>query len=174
MRRTLIRHPDFPCQALSGLEVEAARPEPQRLVVRYRLLDANGMLAFPPASGGRQDGLWKHTCLEAFVAAAGRGYRELNLSPGGAWAAYRFEGRRQGMAQAGIGPPAVERDGGSGFLAAWDLDLPPDAPWRVGVAAVIEEAGGRLSYWALRHPAGQPDFHDPDCFVLELPAPEGP
>lgn len=51
--------------------------------------------------------------------------------------------------------------------AAW---LPLDVPWRLGLAAVIEERSGRISYWALRHPPGEPDFHDPDCFTLELPA----
>ena len=36
---------------------------------------------------------------------------------------------------------------------------------------VIEEINGRKSYWALKHPAGKPDFHHPDCFALELPPP---
>ena len=27
-----------------------------------------------------------------------------------------------------------------------------------------------MSYWALAHPPGKPDFHHPDCFALELPA----
>jgi len=48
---------------------------------------------------------------------------------------------------------------------AW---LPTDQPWKLGLSAVIEERNGRKSYWALRHPAGQPDFHHPDCFALEL------
>ena len=49
-------------------------------------------------------------------------------------------------------------------------DLPRDAPWQLGLSAVIEEADGRLSYWALAHPPGKPDFHHSDCFALELPA----
>ena len=36
--------------------------------------------------------------------------------------------------------------------------------------AVIEENDGRLSYWALRHAPGKPDFHHPEAFALELPA----
>jgi hypothetical protein len=48
--------------------------------------------------------------------------------------------------------------------------LPGDAPWRLGLSAVIEEAGGGLSYWALAHPPGKADFHHSDCFALELPA----
>jgi hypothetical protein len=33
---------------------------------------------------------------------------------------------------------------------------------------VIEAADGSLSYWALRHPPGKPDFHHRDAFALEL------
>ncbi len=43
-------------------------------------------------------------------------------------------------------------------------------PWRLGLSAVVEENNGRMSYWALAHPPGKPDFHHPDCFRLELPA----
>ena len=42
-------------------------------------------------------------------------------------------------------------------------------PWEVSVAAVIEEAHGNKSYWALAHPSDKPDFHHPDSFVLDLP-----
>jgi hypothetical protein len=37
---------------------------------------------------------------------------------------------------------------------------------------VVEEKDGLLSYWALNHPPGKPDFHHPDAFVLELTIPE--
>lgn len=49
--------------------------------------------------------------------------------------------------------------------------LPSATGWLANIAAVIEEADGTKSYWALAHPPGPPDFHHPDCFVLELPAP---
>jgi hypothetical protein len=32
----------------------------------------------------------------------------------------------------------------------------------------VEDRSGSLSYWALRHAAGKPDFHHPDAFALEL------
>ena len=44
-------------------------------------------------------------------------------------------------------------------------------PWEAAICAVIEEADGTKSYWALAHPPGAPDFHHPDCFVLDLPPP---
>lgn len=45
-------------------------------------------------------------------------------------------------------------------------------PWVAAISAVIEEADGTKSYWALAHPPGEPDFHHPDCFVLDLPPPD--
>jgi len=45
-----------------------------------------------------------------------------------------------------------------------------DRGWRLGISAVIEEADGTKSYWALAHPDGKPDFHAPAGFVLALPA----
>jgi hypothetical protein len=39
---------------------------------------------------------------------------------------------------------------------------------RLGLSAVIEDDNGSLSYWALKHPSGKPDFHHPDAFALEI------
>ena len=39
---------------------------------------------------------------------------------------------------------------------------------RIGLSAVIEEEDGTISYWALRHAPGKPDFHHPDAFAMEL------
>jgi excinuclease ABC subunit B len=46
--------------------------------------------------------------------------------------------------------------------------LPAGAAWRLAVATVVEARDGGLSYWALRHPLGPPDFHHPDGFALQL------
>jgi hypothetical protein len=43
----------------------------------------------------------------------------------------------------------------------------------LNLAAIVEEKGLGRSFWALGHPAGEPDFHDPACFTLELPPPAG-
>lgn len=59
------------------------------------------------------------------------------------------------------------------LTAMLDLErtaLPVDVPWHLGLSAIVEERNGAISYWALQHPAGDPDFHHPDCFALELPA----
>jgi hypothetical protein len=71
-----------------------------------------------------------------------------------------------------VGAPRIEvRSYGASFELLVSLDLPNDAAGGLGLSAVIEEANGRLSYWALAHPPGKPDFHHSDCFALELPAP---
>ena len=180
MHLVLKLHPDSRCNAASRIEADVARPRPGALVLRYVVTGRTSDLRLPPAAApARGDGLWRHTCFEAFVGAEpGGAYYEFNLAPSMQWAAYRFSGYRSGMRIArGVGAPrvAARSDGGRFELeAALALDrlpgLPDDAVWRLGVAAVIEEADGRKSYWALTHPPGKPDFHHPDCFAHELAA----
>jgi hypothetical protein len=43
----------------------------------------------------------------------------------------------------------------------------------LALSAVVEERNGALSYWALRHSPGKPDFHHPEAFALELAPPAG-
>ena len=184
MRQVLKLHPDSLCAAVTRIEAEAVRPRPGLLALRYVVTGATSGLVLPALSAPkRADGLWRHTCFEAFVRAPpSEAYLELNFAPSSQWAAYRFDGYRQGMATAeGFGVPQIEvrsTDGGLELQATLDLGpapgLPEAAPWRLGLSAVIEEADGRLSYWALAHPPGKPDFHHPDCFALDLPAPERP
>ena len=42
----------------------------------------------------------------------------------------------------------------------------PVALFGVGFSAILEEEDGTISYWALAHAPGRPDFHHPDCFAL--------
>jgi len=132
-------------------------------------------VAMPAVSvATRMDELWRQTCFEAFVAA-GVAYYEFNFAPSRHWAAYRFSSYRTDMRVATeIGPPhiTVERSPERYTLqASLDLDqllLSRDATLRLGLSAVIEEKSGRRSYWALAHPSGKADFHNSDCFTLEL------
>ena len=48
------------------------------------------------------------------------------------------------------------------------LIVAADRRIEVGVAAVIELAGGGLTYWALSHPGPQPDFHRRESFLVEV------
>lgn len=132
----------------------------------------------PPATAVHTDGLWRHTCFEAFIRpSSGNGYWEFNLAPSAQWAAYRFDGYRSGMRPVGEAPTLIGIESTPeryGLQAVLDLERLPglagSASWRLGLAAVIEDMSGHRSYWALAHPPGQPDFHHLDCFACELAA----
>ncbi|MEI9850690.1 MAG: DOMON-like domain-containing protein [Sphingomonas sp.] len=146
------------------------------LVLRYRLAGSTAGIVLPePATPTRVDGLWEHSCFELFLQPAGVDwYAEFNFATSQQWAAYRFTRYREKACDLWlVDAPLVEpaSDGLRASIARADL---PSGGWRLGLSAVIEEAEGRLSYWALAHPADKPDFHHPDCFVLELPAASAP
>jgi hypothetical protein len=173
----LTPHPDTPCEALDRIEVEVSRPRPQGLALRFEGTGDISRLVLPAwVRRSRADELWRSTCFEAFIADGRGGYHEFNLSPSGQWAAYGFSGYRLGMEpHAGVELRDLARGGdGTTFTLAATLDLdrlglPVDRPWRLGLSAVIEEASGAKSYWALAHAPGKPDFHHPDAFALDLP-----
>lgn len=170
MKKSLNPHPSSTPGAASRIEVEARRGDGGILELRYVIRgDISGLMIPQPAPSARTDGLWQHTCFEAFVGAAGS-YYELNFSPASEWAAYRFSGYREGMEPAGITPPVIEwRAGFEEAELRAIFRLPEDAVGPLGFSAVIEEMDGCKSYWALAHPRGKPDFHHPDGFVVELP-----
>jgi hypothetical protein len=164
----LERHSAAPCAALRGIEVSIER-EPEHLRVAYTFAGEIERLRIPPPRPARiAERLWQHTCCEIFVAREGApGYREFNLSPSGEWAAYAFERYREG-ARLLDAPPGimVQQSAGRLQLAA---SIPcQDGKLRIGLSAVIEDQSGALSYWALRHAPGKPDFHHPDAFALKL------
>jgi hypothetical protein len=162
----LIRHPASRCDAIDAASVEIDRP-----VITFEVRGRIGELLIPPPTAPeRTDGLWRHTCFEAFVRAEGEGYEEFNFSPSGQWAAYDFSGYRAGMAPLDIPPPLIETEVSEDRLVVRvTLQQERRGRCRIGLAAVIEEKGGNISYWALNHPPGAPDFHHRDCFALDLP-----
>ena len=66
-------------------------------------------------------------------------------------------------------PPRIERLQ-AGVQVDCDLGGLPHGALRMGLSAVIEEEGGRFSYWALAPPPGAPDFPHATCFAARLPA----
>jgi hypothetical protein len=124
----------------------------------------------------RADNLWQSTCFEVFVQRPGEaGYLEFNFASSSQWAAYRFSGYRDGMENLAVeSAPEIYLTGGeSWFTVEASVQLPPDWVGKevvANVTAVIESSKGHLGYWAHKHPEKQPDFHDPDCFILPLTA----
>jgi hypothetical protein len=169
-RLRLTRHPAAPPGAPAiAIDVTIARPDAKILALTYEVSSRVGDLVIPsPAPPARSDGLWRHTCFEAFVRApSGDAYAEFNFSPSGEWAAYGFSGYREAMTPLEITAPQIEVHQTDGRLAV-SVRLASAGPSRLGLSAVIEEVGGRISYWALAHPAAKPDFHHRDSFVYEL------
>jgi hypothetical protein len=145
----------------------------------------------------RRDGLWQHTCFEAFVGVLGsEAYWEFNLAPSGDWNVYRFAGyRERQVPEQSYGalpltvmgpraaPPAADcRLVGPRALLELEVccQLPPPLQERLqetlqegstlelGLSAVLEGRDGELSYWALQHPGSEPDFHDRRGWLLRL------
>jgi hypothetical protein len=141
------------------------------LALNFRLEGDVSRLRFGSASG-RQEGLWRHSCFEAFLAPVGApGYLEFNFTPSGAWAAYEFEARRLGMRALDLPrPPVIAAQRGDRRVELTvQFPLPRrTAAWRLGLAAVLEDELGAMSYWALAHGGSEPDFHDPAGLQLEI------
>ena len=187
----LLAHPDIPSGAVRRVAACAALAGPGLLQFRYVLEADPQRVLIPPslADAGRTDKLWAHTCFEAFVGLPGSPrYLELNFSPSGQWAAYGFDSYREGMAPAlEVAPRLALRRGAARLELEAEVQLggslfPPEPgpraaggrSLRIALSAVVEDREGRLSYWALRHPAGRPDFHHPDSFSVALELPSHP
>lgn len=100
-------------------------------------------------------------------------YCEFNFMAG-RWAAYRFDGYRAGMRdmEAVAAHGHWIPDSGDAAMHFTVGELSREQDWRLGVSAIIEAKDGTKSYWALAHAPGPPDFHNPDCFIATLPAPD--
>ncbi|HTT01262.1 MAG TPA: DOMON-like domain-containing protein [Steroidobacteraceae bacterium] len=187
----LLRHPDCGADAIRGIEVYVQRSPGGALSLQYVLAGDASAVSMPPEAWAelrdadaaarssapvdarRADELWRHTCFEVFVTGRGGSYVEFNFAPARAWAGYRFSGYREGMtALEQQRAPDIQLQRTAHGLALHATVLLPEpqrhALARAALAAVIEDTSGRLSYWALRHPPGRPDFHHPSSFGLEI------
>ena len=178
-RIALERHPDSLAQGAAAAAASLRRVTPSRLRVRYWLSADPASVIWPEVAATvlRLDNLWRATCCELFVRAAGAApYREWNFSPAGHWQAYDFSAPRAGRRSAEVTLPAIDlglphpRTAASGDppLTDWmltaEIDVPPVA-LEVGATLVVADRHGRLDYWALAHASGAPDFHNPDSWL---------
>ncbi len=181
---SLLAHPDALGMGVKRVAACAELGGRESLRLRYVLEADQTLVRIPPpvTDAGRTDKLWAHTCFEAFVAVPGSPrYLELNFSPSGQWAAYGFDSYRQGMAPALESAPRVavgrgedrlelhaEVQLGASFACLEGGPEPNPSRLCLALSTVVEDREGRLSYWALRHPPGRPDFHHPESFALTL------
>lgn len=163
-------HPDSRPGGVRRLAAGAERGA-AGLRVRFLLEGELDRLCIPdPRPPAIVRGLWEHTCCEIFIAREGApAYHELNLSPSGEWAAHAFQRYRDGamLADPALDPRIAVRRGPDSLELEAVIGSTGEK-LLVGLAAVLEAADGTLSYWALRHPPGRPDFHHRDAFALAL------
>ncbi len=171
---TLTCHPQIPSQAIREIDVVVGEAKSGGLMLSFCLVgDISGLSIPESRSPRRADHLWRHTCFEAFVMEGeGPEYREFNFSPSGEWAVYAFRGYRNGRVLENKLSPVIEVHKAMdrlelGAEICQGL-LPHGRPLRLGLSAIVEDASGKLSYWALRHPPGKPDFHHTDAFAFQL------
>lgn len=174
-------HPTTPPGVPLALEVAVERSS-GALHLRYVVRGDPARLRIPAAAASPRQRhlLWQHTCFEAFVTRTPGGpYHELNLSPSGDWAAYAFVSYRDGapLPDDALAPSIRTHAVVDGLALDARIELAvlgPDlaaAPLAIALSGVVEEADGRISYWALHHPAEKADFHHAGGFLLRLDPP---
>ena len=175
---TLTCHPQTPAQSIREIDVVVEEAKSGSLMLTFCLAgDISGLSIPEYRSPRRADYLWRHTCFEAFVMEGeGPEYREFNFSPSGEWAVYEFRGYRDGgVLESKLTPGIVVHKTMDRLELGAEICqglLPHGRPLRLGLSAIVEDAGGILSYWALRHPPGKPDFHHTDAFAVQMRSPK--
>jgi len=180
--KDLLQHPATPVavSAISGIEVDCSRTRDGNLSATFHATGATNEIRIPsPQVPAFVEGLWQHSCFEVFISVdEGPGYYEYNLSPSGQWALFEFRGYRDGepLADPNLKPVVQFETSPRTFRLQALLPLAridsgnKTSCLRIGLSAVIEHCDGTLGYWALRHPAETPDFHDANSFALTLEA----
>jgi hypothetical protein len=174
----LIRHPHAPSHAVRAVSAQAVRTADAKLALSYSLVGDLSRLRVPaPAPARIGWKLWRHTCCEIFIRArSGTSYHEFNFSPSGEWAAYAFTRYREGapLSDETLNPQVAVASTKDRLDLSALVDLARlsaeyvRSPLAVGLTVIAEDDNGALSYWALRHAPGQPDFHHAESFALEL------
>lgn len=177
MTHNLVCHPDTACPGIFVLSAEVGVIPNQGLQLRYLLKGDLQHLRVPATQlPAKADGLWEHTCFEAFIAVENNeGYQEFNFSPSGQWASYLFSAYRQrrdwqpGHAYAIKVEKCATDLSLEVVIPTGELPLITDSKTiQVGLTAVLEATDGSRSYWALCHPANVPDFHHRGGFIYSL------
>jgi hypothetical protein len=156
-----------------------ASREGNTLSLRYELRGDLSQIAIAhlasPEQRERRDYLWEQTCFECFFGPKGQtNYWEINLSPAGHWAFYRFSNHRAEIMQpepAYAELPFTVTQTSEALTISLSVSLDPiiahNQSLEVGITAVIKTKANQESYWALKH--GEPaDFHNRETFIIEL------
>ncbi|NUN05682.1 MAG: DOMON-like domain-containing protein [Bdellovibrio sp.] len=166
--RSLLPFAKTPLSASISVHAELFQTSPENILVEFLISGALQNIAWPPPQviEARADELWKQTCLEVFIShglSAQDPYLEVNCSPNGNWNAYSFSSYRQGMTPAADITVRLKERSSQSNEARFRLEIASTQALHVahlGLTAAIEFTSGEKSYFALKHPAAQADFHD--------------
>lgn len=173
----LVPHPTFRPDYVTSLIAKVSRLPADELLINYELVGNIQQICLPPATKAVfSDGLWQHTCFELFISSAEtKRYYEFNFSPSTQWAAYRFSDYRKTESWQSLSVPKITsqtKDSRLMLSVEYSLQDCDDClnreSLRSGITAVIEDVRGKQSYWALKHPVAQPDFHHRAGFIASL------
>lgn len=151
-----------------AVSAELFQISPEHLLLEFHFSGDLQKVVWPQDEGSfqRRDGLWQHTCLEAFFsfgATEQAPYVEINCSPNGNWNAYSFSSYRQGMAPCQNITVRLKHRESEAQDARFQIEISSTEPLQIaqlGLTAVVEFQSGEKSYWALSHPGPQADFHN--------------
>ena len=150
----MIHHSNTPCLAVRSLESTATFDKNGCLKLSYILVGEPQTIITPPMKkSSSADGLWEHTCFEAFICIQGeKMYHEYNFSPSTQWAAYAFSDYRKRKEWVASQAPIICVEKSSKQLkldVILDInDLPKSLdkkPLQLGLTAVIESADGIIA-----------------------------
>ena len=168
IKETLICHPETASPLNCQLEAAVIKLNAEHIQISYQLTGDTSQLLIPEQQiSCSSDNLWQQTCFELFIAQTdAESYYEFNFSPSNLWAAYAFDCyrvRREWVIKQ-VPSITVSQSQSNYQLDAVinmaDLELlSAQQSWLIGLSAVLETQQHELSYWALKHPGAQPNFH---------------
>ncbi|HEY5808047.1 MAG TPA: DOMON-like domain-containing protein [Povalibacter sp.] len=168
----LTPHPSTSSPWVKGVRVVVDRQPRGGLRCIYEVEGQIDHLAVPePGPANRTDELWRLTCFEVFLRTAARtDYDEFNFSPSGEWAAYRFDHYRTGMVELELAAAPRIITTCTAELLRVDASVgAAERPFEqvvLALSAILKDRVGNVSYWALQHPPGKPDFHHEAAFAV--------
>ena len=164
---------------LNGITLTGqARWSEGNLTLHFHLQHKGDDVLLPPSEESiqRTDGLWEHTCFEAFVSQDDQqSYYEINLCPNGNWNMYRLTGYRENLQpEASIERMPVEINLTESSLElscniSLDSLVEKDKPLEISLTAVLEHPVKGCSFWAWKHSGKEADFHLRDSLTLLYP-----
>ncbi len=131
------------------------------VTLTYRIEGYSKFALFNLSQVPRSHNLWQSTCFEGFLKIRNStAYYEINLSPNGKWNCYYFDDYRKGMVESNdfkLLELSIMADGVKAILVLPEV--------RFSHFSINATTVGPMEYWAIKHSAEEPDFHDFENFI---------